>query len=219
MYNLAIFVSGGGTNLQAIMDQIADGRLQNVKIACVVASREGTYAQVRAEQAGIPCRVISRKSFGDPVAYDQAILTYLADKSIQLIVLAGFLSLLGRSLVSQYHHRIINIHPTLIPAFCGPGLYGIKPHEAVLAYGAKVSGATVHFVDETYDTGPILLQKAIPVRDEDTPQSLQQRIMEEVEQELLPCAIGLIASGRVRIEGRKTYILSESEKVEEDNHD
>ena len=139
MYNLAIFVSGGGTNLQAIMDQIADGRLQNVKIACVVASKEGTYAQIRAEQADIPCRVISRKSFGEAAAYDQAVLSYLADKSIHLIVLAGFLSLLGRTLVSHYHHRIINIHPALIPAFCGPGLYGIKPHEAVLAYGAKVS--------------------------------------------------------------------------------
>lgn len=215
MFNLAVFVSGGGTNLQAILDQIADGRLQNIGIACVVASREGTYAQVRAEQAGIPCRVISRKSFDDLAAYDQAVLDYLADRSIQLIVLAGFLSLLGPALVTRYHHRIINIHPALIPAFCGPGLYGLKPHEAVLAYGAKVSGATVHFVDELYDTGPILLQKAIPVRDDDTPQSLQQRIMQEVEQELLPRAVGLIASGRVRIEGRKTYILSEPEEVEE----
>lgn len=206
MFKLAIFVSGGGTNLQAILDQIRSGLLPGVSIACVLASKPDTYAQTRAELAGIPCFVIARKSFPDLAAYDQAILAALQPYSVDLVVLAGFLSLLGPGVVSGYKNRIINIHPALIPAFCGPGLYGIKPHQAALAYGVKVSGATVHFVDEQYDEGPILLQKAVDILEGDTPECLQQRIMIEAEQVILPQAIKLIAAGRVRIEGRRVHI-------------
>ncbi len=206
MFNLAVFVSGGGTNLQAILDQIESGLLPGVSIACVLASKPDTYAQIRAEKAGIPCFVIARKSFPDLAAYDQAILAALQPYAVDLVVLAGFLSLLGPGVVSCYRNRIINIHPALIPAFCGPGLYGIKPHQAALAYGVKVSGATVHFVDEHYDAGPILLQKAVDILEGDTPESLQQRIMIEAEQIILPQAIALIAAGRVRIEGRHVHI-------------
>lgn len=206
MFKLAIFVSGGGTNLQAILDQIAAGHLPGVSISCVLASKPGTYAQIRAERAKIPCLVISRKDYLDLDAYDQAILAALQPFAIDLVVLAGFLSLLGPGVVAAYRNKIINIHPSLIPAFCGPGLYGIKPHQAALAYGVKVSGATVHFVDEQYDEGPILLQKAVDILEGDTPEDLQQRIMIEAEQVILPQAIALIASGRVLITGRRTQI-------------
>ncbi|NCA97754.1 MAG: phosphoribosylglycinamide formyltransferase [Clostridia bacterium] len=206
MFKLAIFVSGGGTNLQAILDQIAAGHLPGVAIACVLASKPGTYAQVRAERAGIPCHVVARREFPDLVSYDQAILAALKPYAIDLVVLAGFLSLLGPDFIAAYRNTIINIHPSLIPAFCGPGLYGIKPHQAALAYGVKVSGATVHFVDEQYDEGPILLQKAVDILEGDTPEDLQQRIMTEAEQVILPQAIALIAAGRVQITDRRTQI-------------
>lgn len=206
MFKIAVLVSGGGTNLQAIIDQIQTGQLAGVEIACVIASKQGTYAQTRAETAGIPCQVVRRSDYQDLAAYDEAMLGALAPYGIQLIVLAGFLSLLGPGLVATYRHRIINVHPSLVPSFCGPGLYGLKPHIAALAYGVKVSGATVHFVDEHYDEGPVLLQKAIDILPADTPESLQQRIMREAEQVILPQAIALIAAGRVRIDGRRTII-------------
>jgi len=206
MFKLAVFVSGGGTNLQAILDQMAAGRLTGVSVACVIASKPGTFAQIRAEQAKVPCLVIARKDYPDLAAYDQAILAALEPFAVDLVVLAGFLSLLGPGVVAAFRNRIINIHPALIPAFCGPGLYGIKPHQAALAYGVKVSGATVHYVDEHYDEGPILLQKAVDILDSATPETLQQRIMTEAEQVILPEAIALIAAGRVRIEGRRTLI-------------
>jgi phosphoribosylglycinamide formyltransferase-1 len=209
MFRIAVFVSGGGTNLQAIIDHIGDGRLQGVEIVRVISSRNDAYATIRADKAGIPCEVIRRADYPNIDSYDQAILASLAGRDIHLIILAGFMNLLGPRFVQAYQHRIINIHPSLIPAFSGPGLYGLKPHEAALAYGVKVSGATVHYVDENYDEGPILLQKAIPVWDDDTPQTLQQRIMQEAEQELLPQAIALIATGRVRVDGRRTIIREE----------
>lgn len=209
MFKLAIFVSGGGTNLQAILDRIADGRLTDVEVACVVSSRPDAYAAVRAAKAGIPCHVVRRTDYPDLASYDQALLNLLDGQEIQLVVLAGFLSLLGPAFIHAYRHRIINIHPSLIPAFCGPGIYGLRPHELALDYGVKVSGATVHFVDEAYDSGPILLQKAVPVWDDDTPHSLQQRIMQEAEQEILPAAIALIAAGRVLVDGRQTKIREE----------
>ncbi|HBP38185.1 MAG TPA: phosphoribosylglycinamide formyltransferase [Clostridiales bacterium] len=212
MLNLAIFVSGGGTNLQAIMDRIDSGSLKQVRIAGVIASRPGTYAEQRAIGANIPCIVVSRKDFPDIVSYDQTLLDYMDAWSVGLAVLAGFLSLLGPDFIAAYRNRIINIHPALIPAFCGPGFYGIRPHEAALEYGVKISGATVHFVDEHYDQGPIILQKAVAVKPDDTPQSLQLRIMQEAEQVILPEAIALFAAGRIRICGRKTIIADEEQE-------
>ncbi len=206
MFRIAVFVSGGGTNLQAIIDQIESGQLARIKIACVIASKPGAFAQVRAEKAGIPCVVIRRAEYPDLAAYDNAMLSALSPYDVQLIVLAGFLSLLGPGLVAAYRHRIINVHPSLVPSFCGPGLYGLKPHIAALEYGVKVTGATVHFVDEHYDEGPVLLQKAVDIMPDDTPEILQQRVMREAEQIILPRAISLIAAGQVRIEGRRTII-------------
>ncbi|MDD2373842.1 MAG: phosphoribosylglycinamide formyltransferase [Eubacteriales bacterium] len=207
MFRLAVFVSGGGTNLQALIDRIADNSLRDIEICCVIASKYHTGAQQRAEKAGIDCMVVNRKDFNSQEAYDEALLTSLADKNIDLIVLAGFMSLLGSRFVRMYENKIINIHPSLIPAFCGHGLYGIRPHRAALEYGVKVSGATVHYVDEEYDTGPIILQKAVDVKSGDTPETLQLRIMQEAEQIILPQAVALIAAGRVRISGRQTYII------------
>ena len=209
MLNLAVMVSGGGTNLQAIMDRIADGSLADVRIACVIASRPGTYAETRAARGNIPCVVIRRSDFREPADYDQALIAALAGRNIGLVVLAGFLSLLGSGFIATYRNRIINVHPALIPSFCGEGLYGIRPHEAALAYGVRITGATVHFVDEHYDRGPIILQKAVAVRQDDTPQSLQKRVMQEAEQVILPQAIALFAAGRIRVDGRKTIIEGE----------
>ena len=209
---LAVLVSGGGTNLQAIIDQIADGRLQQVRIIGVIASRPGTFAEERARRAGIPVAVVGRAACAGPEAYDEAMLSALTafpEGPPGLIVLAGFLSLLGPQLVRQYSGRIINVHPALVPCFCGPGMYGIKPHEAALARGVKVTGATIHFVDENYDEGPIILQKAVDVLPDDTPQTLQQRVMKQAEQVILPEAIRLFAAHRIVIDGRIVRIREE----------
>ena len=195
---IAVFVSGGGTNLQAIIDKIASGEITNVEISEVIASNESAFAIERAKKAGIPAKVISKKVLGAE-AYDEATLTELNSLGVELVVLAGFLSMLGPKTVAAYANRIINIHPALIPAFCGQGMYGIRPHEAVLAKGVKVSGATVHFVNEHYDEGPIILQKAVDVLPDDTPETLQKRIMKECEQVILPQAIQLIADGRIEV--------------------
>ena len=194
---IAVFVSGGGTNLQAIIDKIASGEIRNVEISEVIASNESAFAIERAKKAGIPSKVISKKVLGDD--YDDATLTELNSLGVDLVVLAGFLSMLGPKTVAAYANRIINIHPALIPAFCGKGMYGIRPHEAVLAKGVIVSGATVHFVNENYDEGPIILQKAVDVREDDTPETLQKRIMVECEQVILPKAIQLIADGKIEV--------------------
>ena len=195
---IAVFVSGGGTNLQAIIDKIASGEITNVEISEVIASNESAFAIERAKKAGIPAKVISKKDLGAE-AYDDATLTELNSLGVELVVLAGFLSMLGPKTVAAYANRIINIHPALIPSFCGQGMYGIRPHEAVLAKGVKVSGATVHFVNEHYDEGPIILQKAVDVLPDDTPETLQKRIMKECEQVILPQAIQLIADGRIEV--------------------
>lgn len=208
MLDLAVFVSGGGTNLQAILDQIADGRLSGVRVRCVIASKKGTYAEQRASLAGIPVHVVSRKDYATIEAYDRELIATLQPYAVGLVVLAGFLSLLGPDLIDTYANRIINIHPSLIPSFCGHGYYGIVPHQAALAYGVKVSGATVHFVDNRYDTGPIILQQAVQVLGDDTPQSLQARIMQEAEQVILPQAIALFAAGRIEVVGRITRIIN-----------
>ncbi len=195
---IAVFVSGGGTNLQAIIDKISSGEITNVEISEVIASNESAFAIERAKKAGIPAKVISKKVLGAE-AYDDATLTELNSLGVELVVLAGFLSMLGPKTVAAYANRIINIHPALIPSFCGQGMYGIRPHEAVLAKGVKVSGATVHFVNEHYDEGPIILQKAVDVLPDDTPETLQKRIMKECEQVILPQAIQLIADGRIEV--------------------
>jgi phosphoribosylglycinamide formyltransferase-1 len=194
---IAVFVSGGGTNLQAIIDKISSGEITNVEISEVIASNESAFAIERAKKAGIRRTVISKKVLGD--AYDDATLKELDSLGVDLVVLAGFLSMLGPKTVAAYANRIINIHPALIPAFCGKGMYGIRPHQAVLEKGVKVSGATVHFVNEHYDEGPIILQKAVDVLPDDTPETLQKRIMKECEQVILPQAIQLIADGRIEV--------------------
>ena len=197
---IAVFVSGGGTNLQAIIDNTKDGILKDVEIVLVLSSSKGAYALERAANNGIPSAVVSRKDFDSVESWDNAVVEAVDKSGAELIVLAGYLSLLGPKIVSKYSNRIINIHPALIPSFCGAGMYGIRPHKAALAKGVKVSGATVHFVNENYDEGPILLQKAVDVLSDDTPETLQKRIMQECEWKLLPQAIRLIADGRVVIE-------------------
>ncbi len=208
---IAVFVSGGGTNLQAIMDQIREHKLKNVEIVRVIASRAGTFAQSRAQNAGIPVSVIIRKDCESQETYDQLLIAALDTDDIELVVLAGFLSFLGQSFIHRYRNRIINVHPALIPAFCGAGMYGLRPHIAAIEKGVKITGATVHLVDGEYDTGPIILQKAVEVRDEDTPESLQKRVMAEAEQILLPQAIQLFADSVLRFEGKKTYIIRPEE--------
>ena len=207
MLKLAVLVSGGGTNLQAIIDSIADGRITNAEIKVVISNNKNAYALERAAKAGIPAKALSPKDFTDREAFNDALLQALIDSEADLVVLAGCLVVIPPKIVEHFKNRIINIHPSLIPSFCGKDYYGLKVHEGVLARGVKVTGATVHFVDEGTDTGPILLQKAVEVRQDDTPQSLQRRVMEEAEWKLLPRAIDLIAHDRVRVEGAKTVIL------------
>jgi len=209
--NISVLVSGGGTNLQAIIDRIHDGYLADVRISLVISSNAGAYAIKRAESEGIKVRVIALKDYPTREIYDSEMLSALTEAKTDLIVLAGFLSLLGPAILSRFSNRIINIHPALIPSFCGPGMYGIKPHQEALARGVKVSGATVHFVNEHYDEGPIFLQKAIDILPGDTPETLQKRIMVECEQELLPKAIRLIADQRVRIEDNIVTLLADSD--------
>ena len=203
---IAVFVSGGGTNLQAIIDNTKDGILKDVEITLVLSSSKDAYALERAANNGIKTAVVSRKDFASVEEWDEAVVSAVEASGAELIVLAGYLSLLGPKIVAEYSNRIINIHPALIPSFCGAGMYGIRPHKAALAKGVKVSGATVHFVNENYDEGPILLQKAIDILPNDTPESLQKRIMQECEWKLLPQAIRLIADGRVVIENNICYI-------------
>lgn len=206
MLNIAVFVSGGGTNLQALIDAQSRGELQNGKITFVLASNSGTYALKRAEKAGIESAVVSRKEYDSKEAYDIAVLKELENRNIDLIVLAGFLSILGSELVEKYRNKIINIHPSLIPLFCGDGFYGLKVHEAVLASGMKVTGATAHFVNEITDGGAIILQKAVPIEQGDTPEILQYRVMRLAEWEILPKAVSLFCMGKIKIEGNKTII-------------
>ena len=206
MLNIAVFVSGGGTNLQALIDAQSRGELQNGKITFVLASNSGAYALKRAEKAGIESAVVSRKEYDSKEAYDIAVLKELENRNIDLIVLAGFLSILGSELVEKYRNKIINIHPSLIPLFCGDGFYGLKVHEAVLASGMKVTGATAHFVNEITDGGAIILQKAVPIEQGDTPEILQYRVMRLAEWEILPKAVSLFCMGKIKSEGNKTII-------------
>lgn len=207
MMNIAVFVSGGGTNLQALIDAQDRGEIKNGEIKLVLASNESAYALKRAEKAGIESVVVNRKSYDSKADYDKAILDVLDGRNIDLIVLAGFLSILGDKLVSEYRNRIINIHPSLIPLFCGDGFYGKRVHTAVLESGVKVTGATAHFVNEITDGGAIILQKAVPVEQGDNEDILQYRVMRQAEWEILPKAVSLFCEGRIKINGNKTEIL------------
>lgn len=193
MLNIVVCVSGGGTNLQAIIDGVKDDTIRNTKIAGVISNNAGAYALKRAENAGIPAFCISPKSYGSREEFNQAFLQKLEELNPDLIVLAGFLVILPEKMIQVYRDRIINIHPSLIPSFCGTGFYGLKVHEAALARGVKVTGATVHYVDEGTDTGRIIRQKAVEVLEGDTPEILQRRVMEQAEWVILPQAINEIA--------------------------
>ncbi len=192
---VAVLVSGGGTNLQAIIDAKAAGRLPAAELALVVASRPGVYALERASAAGIPTEVVCRRDYGCAQAFDDALLDTLRRYGIEAVVLAGYLSIVGRSVVQAYPDRILNVHPSLIPSFCGAGYYGLKVHEAALKKGVKVTGATVHLVNEQYDDGRIVLQKAVAVEEGDTPETLQKRVMCQAEWEILPQALDLLTRG------------------------
>ena len=207
MLNIAVFVSGGGTNLQALIDAQDRGEIKNGKITFVLASNENAYALERAKKAGIDTAVVSRKQYESKADYDKAVLKTLDGRDIDLIVLAGFLSILGEDLVSKYNNRIINVHPSLIPLFCGDGFYGKKVHKAVLDSGMKVTGATVHFVNEITDGGAIILQKAVPIEQGDKEDILQYRVMRQAEWEILPKAVSLFCEGRIKINGNKTEII------------
>ena len=210
---VAVLVSGGGTNLQAIIDRLQSGEIRNTELVLVFSNNKKAYALERAKAAGIPAVAITPKAFPDREAFHAAVEEAIDAARPDLIVLAGCMMTIPSGLIKKYENRMINIHPSLIPSFCGKGFYGIHVHEKVLERGVKVTGATVHFVDEYLDNGPILLQKAVEVRDDDTPEKLQRRVMEEAEWIILPKAIDLIATGRGRGEGRKTFI-SEEEKPE-----
>lgn len=206
MLKLAVLVSGGGTNLQAIIDSIADGRITNAEIKVVISNNKNAYALERAAKAGIPAKALSPKDFTGREAFNDALLQALIDSEADLVVLAGCLVVIPPKIVEHFKNRIINIHPSLIPSFCGKDYYGLKVHEGVLNRGVKVTGATVHFVDDGTDTGPIILQKAVEVHQDDTPKSLQLRVMEEAEWVIMPRAIDLIANGKVKVEGGKALI-------------
>lgn len=199
MLKLAVCVSGGGTNLQAIMDAIDNGTITNARIEVVISNNKNAYALERAKKHGIQSVCISPKDYESREAFNQDFLARLDSYQVDLVVLAGFLVVIPEAMIKSYRNRIINIHPSLIPSFCGTGYYGLKVHEGVLNRGVKVTGATVHFVDEGTDTGPIILQKAVEVKQDDTPEVLQRRVMEQAEWIIMPKAINLIANGRVTV--------------------
>ena len=192
MLNIAVLVSGGGTNLQAILDSEARGENPHGRVTLVVASRPGVYALERAAKAGVESAVVRRKDYATAEEFDDALLETLRSRHIDLVVLAGFLSILGHKVIAAYPDRILNVHPSLIPSFCGEGFYGLRVHEAALEKGVKVTGATVHFVNEVCDGGPIIAQKAVEVHEDDTPETLQKRVMVEAEWKLLPAAVASV---------------------------
>ncbi len=207
MLNVVVLVSGGGTNLQAIIDAVENGTITNTKIAGVISNNKNAYALERAKKYGIANYRISPKDYANRATFNQKFLEKMDELNPDLIVLAGFLVVIPPEMIAKYRNRIINIHPSLIPSFCGTGYYGLKVHEAALARGVKVVGATVHFVDEGTDTGPIILQKAVEVEEGDTPEVLQRRVMEQAEWKILPKAIDLIANGKVKVEDGRTHII------------
>ena len=205
MLKVAVLVSGGGTNLQAILDAIDEGRITNAQVDVVISNNPGAYALERAKGHGIEALCISPKDYESRAAFNEAFLAKLDSYQVDLVVLAGFLVVIPEQMIARYRNRIINIHPSLIPSFCGKGFYGLKVHEAALGYGVKVSGATVHFVEADVDAGAIVMQRAGSVEDGDTPESLQARVL-KAEHEILPLCVKLLCEGRVAKEGRKVYI-------------
>ena len=197
MLRIGVLVSGGGTNLQAILDAIDNKTITNTEVAVVISNNQGAYALERAKSHGIAAECISPKAFASREAFNEALISRVDAYGLDLIVLAGFLVKIPEAMIEKYRNKIINIHPSLIPSFCGVGYYGLKVHEAALARGVKLTGATVHYVDEGMDSGPIILQKAVEVKEGDTPQILQRRVMEEAEWKILPQAIHMIANGRI----------------------
>ena len=194
MLNIGVLVSGGGTNLQALIDAQNGGIIKSGRIVTVVSDREGAYALERAAKAGIDGHSILRKDYAEKADFDKALVEYLKSKNVDIVVLAGFLSILGKDFISAYRDRIVNIHPSLIPSFCGEGFYGLKVHQAALDYGVKVTGATVHLVNEITDGGKILMQKAVYINDDDTAETLQKRVMQEAEWQILPQAVEMLCS-------------------------
>ncbi|MCI9441508.1 MAG: phosphoribosylglycinamide formyltransferase [Ruminococcus sp.] len=209
MLRVVVMVSGGGTNLQAVIDGVEKGSISNAEIAGVISNNKNAYALERAKNHGIPAQCISPKDFADRGKFNEKLLEAVEGYMPDLIVLAGFLVVIPPEMTVKYKDRMINIHPSLIPSFCGTGYYGLKVHEAALARGVKVVGATVHFVDEGTDTGPIILQKAVEVQPGDTAEILQRRVMEQAEWKILPRAIDLIANGKVAVKDGKAFVLEE----------
>ena len=207
MVRIAVLVSGGGTNLQALIDAQSRGELKNGRIAAVLSSRPDAYALERAARAGIPGYVVARKDFASNREMTIALVDKLRELNIGLVVLAGFLHILTGEMVAAFPNAILNVHPALIPSFCGAGYYGLHVHEAALAYGVKLTGATVHFVNEEPDGGPIVLQNAVEILEGNTPEVLQRRVMEQAEWHILPQAVSLFCEGRLRVEGRIVHIL------------
>ena len=207
MKNIAVLVSGGGTNLQALIDAEKSGIIKNGKITCVISSKEGAYALERAAQNGIKGIVIPRKEYPDIASYTRAVTDALLAAKADLVVYAGFMTILDEQVVKAFPYKMMNVHPALIPSFCGKGFYGLHVHEAALAAGVKLSGATVHFVTEVCDGGPIIMQRAVPVENGDTPETLQRRIMEQAEWKILPEAVSLFCQDRIEIRDGKAYVL------------
>ena len=206
MKNIVVLVSGGGTNLQALIDAQRRGELKNGKITCVISSNPNAYALERAKNNGIDTEIIRRKDFAEFNDYDTALTELLQSKNADVVVLAGFMTILGKKVIGAFENRIINIHPALIPSFCGEGYYGLKVHEEALKKGVKVTGATAHFVNEVCDGGPIIIQKAVEVKTGDTPEILQKRVMEQAEWIILPKAVSLFCEDKIKVIGNKTEI-------------
>lgn len=204
--NIVVLVSGGGTNLQALIDAQKNGMIKGGRISCVISSKSDAYALTRAAQNNIPSRIIPRADYSNADSYSDALLAAINEEKADLVVLAGFMTILGGQIIKAYPYRIINVHPSLIPSFCGKGYYGLKVHEEALKYGVKVSGATVHFVNEEADAGAIILQKAVEIKYGDTPQILQKRIMEQAEWKILPEAVSLFCQDRISIENGKAFV-------------
>ena len=206
MKNIVVLVSGGGTNLQALIDAQGRGELKNGKITCVISSNPNAYALERAKNNSIDTEVIRRKDFAEFDDYDKALTVLLQSKNADVVVLAGFMTILGKKVIGAFENRIINIHPALIPSFCGEGYYGLRVHEEALKKGVKVTGATAHFVNEVCDGGPIIIQKAVEVKTGDTPEILQKRVMEQAEWKILPKAVSLFCEDKIKVIGNKTEI-------------
>ncbi len=206
MKKIVVLVSGGGTNLQALIDAQENGIIKNGRITCVISSKEGVYALERAKKHNIPSRVIPRKDYPDAKSYSQAVLDALIEEEAELVVYAGFMTILDELVVKALPNRMMNVHPALIPSFCGKGYYGLRVHEEALKKGVKLTGATVHFVTEVCDGGPIILQKAVEVMDDDTPETLQRRVMEQAEWKLLPRAVALFCEDKLEVKGSRVLI-------------